>query len=162
MEIRTYRPEDKGQVIPLIAEYRVFLSSLKSLSKEPDLEAARSELDCYLSPKYSIHVAEANNEILGYIVCKVEQTVVWAESLYVTPSARRKGVGSALYSEVEHLAEELEEETVYNWVHPNNAGIIQFLQKRGYDVLNLVEVRKPWSGEKNLSKIQVGDYQFKY
>ena len=162
MEVRIYQPEDKDQIISLIADFRVFLSDLKSLSKAPDLDAARNELKDYLGPGYLIYVAILDDEIPGYLVCRIDQDVVWAESLFVKPSARRKGVGSALYLEAERLVEKLGGDTVYNWIHPNNAEIIQFLKKRGYDVLNLVEVRRPWSGEKNLSKIQVGDFQFKY
>ena len=162
MDIRSYQSEDKDQVISLIAEYRVFLSSLKSVSKTIDLETARTELDDYLSPRYVIYVAALDDEILGYLVCRVDQDVVWAESLFVKPSSRRKGVGSALYLEAERLVEKLGGDTVYNWIHPNNVGIIQFLRRRGYNVLNLVEVRRPWTGEENPSKIQVGEFQFRY
>jgi GNAT superfamily N-acetyltransferase len=162
MDIRIYQPEDTDQVISLIADYRVFLSGLKSISKTADLDAARNELEDYLGPRYPIFVATLDDEILGYLVCRVDQDVVWAESLFVKQSARRKGVGSALYLKAELLAKKLKGDTVYNWIHPNNAGIIQFLKKRGYDVLNLVEVRRPWSGEKNLSEIQVGESEFRY
>jgi GNAT superfamily N-acetyltransferase len=162
MDIRNYQPKDRDQVISLIADYRVFLSGLKSFSKAPDLDAAKNELEDYLGPRYLIYVATLDDEILGYLVCRVDQDVVWAESLFIKPSARRKGVGSALYLEAERLVEKLGGDTVYNWIHPNNTGITQFLKKRGYDVLNLVEVRRPWPGEKNLSKIQVGEFQFRY
>jgi len=162
MEIRNYQPDDSAQIISLIADYRVFLSGLRSIPSSPDLEAARDELEDYLTVNFQIYVAIEVNEILGYLVCRTHQNVVWAESLFVKTSARRQGIGSELYSKVEDLALELDCETVYNWIHPNNTGIIHFLTKRGYDVLNLVEVRRPWSGESNLSRIQVGDHQFRY
>jgi ribosomal protein S18 acetylase RimI-like enzyme len=162
MEIRRYRPEDKDQIILLIAEYRVFLSSLKSVTRNHDAELASIELGDYLSTRYSIYVAASNGNLLGYLVCRIDQNIVWAESLFVKESERRKGIGSALYAEAERLAENLDSETVYNWVHPNNAGIILFLKKRGYNVLNLVEIRKPWTGEENLSTVQVGNHQFRY
>jgi ribosomal protein S18 acetylase RimI-like enzyme len=162
MEIRQYRSEDEGQVISLIAEYRVFLLSLKSISKNPDFEIARNELEDYLSPRYSIYIAVVDDEILGYLICRIDQNIVWAESLFVKPSARRKGIGSALYSEAERLVKELGGETVYNWIHPNNIGIILFLKKRGYDVLNLIEIRRPRSGEENLSVILVDNHTFNY
>jgi ribosomal protein S18 acetylase RimI-like enzyme len=75
---------------------------------------------------------------------------------------RRKGIGSALYSKAEFLAESLGGNTVYNWVHPNNTEIIQFLKRRDIDVLNLIELRKKSPNEKISSKIDVGDNQFKY
>ncbi|NHI83470.1 MAG: GNAT family N-acetyltransferase [Candidatus Thorarchaeota archaeon] len=162
MEIRRYRPEDNNQIVPLIAEYRVFLSSLKSVTKNPDFELASIELGEYMSSKYCIYVADDYRNILGYLVCRIDQDIVWAESLFVKESERRRGIGSALYAKAEQLVEKLGSETVYNWIHPNNDGIILFLKKRGYNVLNLVEIRRPWTGEKNFSTVQVGNYKFKY
>ena len=162
MKIRKYQDGDAQQIINLIAEYRVFLSSLKSISKSIDLESAKDELDDYLSTRYSVYVAVEKTEIVGYIVCKIDQNVVWAESLFVKPSMRRKGIGSALYSEVESLVEKLDGETIFNWVHPNNNEIISFLEKRGYNVLNLIEIRKPWVGEVTTKEIKVDNHQFRY
>ncbi|MHA1135420.1 MAG: GNAT family N-acetyltransferase [Candidatus Thorarchaeota archaeon] len=162
MKIRRYNPEDTEQIVSLIADFRVFLASLKSLSKNPEIQDARVELDDYLSDRYRIYVAEDETSIVGYLVCKIDQNTVWAESLFVIPSMRRKGIGSALYSEVESLAQSLGGNTVYNWVHPNNEYIICFLKKRGFDVLNLVELRKPWPNEKIFSRIDVGKHQFRY
>ncbi len=42
--------------------------------------------------------------------------------------------------------------------HPNNHRMISFLWKYGYTVLNLIEVRKPYPGEKLTQEIQVGDH----
>jgi ribosomal protein S18 acetylase RimI-like enzyme len=162
MKIRKYQDGDAQQIINLIAEYRVFLSSLKSISKSIDLESAKDELDDYLSTRYSVYVAVEKQKIVGYIVCKIDQNVVWAESLFVKPSMRRKGIGSALYSEVESLVEKLDGETIFNWVHPNNNEIISFLEKRGYNVLNLIEIRKPWVGEETTREIKVNNHQFRY
>jgi ribosomal protein S18 acetylase RimI-like enzyme len=162
MKIRRYTPEDTEQIVSLIADFRVFLASLKSLSKNPDIEAARVELKDYLSNRYRIYIAEHGVSIVGYLVCKIDQDTVWAESLYVKPSMRRKGVGTALYSEAESIVEKLGGNTVYNWVHPNNKEIILFLKRRGIDVLNLIELRKQWPNEEISSNIDVGDNQFKY
>ena len=52
--------------------------------------------------------------------------------------------------------------TVYNYVHPNNHHMLEFLRKRGYTVLNLIEIRKPYKGEKLTQKIAVGDHKFDY
>ena len=40
--------------------------------------------------------------------------------------------------------------------------IISFLRKRGYDVLNLVELRRRLPGEQPVSRIRVGDQEFEY
>ena len=162
MNFRKYTLEDTEQIVSLIADFRVYLASLKSLSKDPDIRAARVELEDYLSDRYCIYVAEDEVSIVGYLVCKIDQNTVWAESLFVKPSMRRKGVGTALYSKAESLAESLGGNTVYNWIHPSNKEIILFLKRRGIDVLNLIELRKKWPNEKITSTIDVGNNQFKY
>ncbi|TFG29321.1 GNAT family N-acetyltransferase [Candidatus Thorarchaeota archaeon] len=162
MIIRKFSPDDAEQLVSLIADYRVFLAGLKSLSKRTDIESAKNELNDYLSPRYSIHVAIKDDEIVGYLVCRIDQDVVWAESLYVIPRMRRSGIGSALFSKAEDLSKELGNDTVYNWIHPNNTGIINFLKKHNYDVLNLIEVRRAWKNEDVHSTICVGDQKFRY
>ena len=54
------------------------------------------------------------------------------------------------------------EDTVYNFVHPNNDGVIAFLRSMGYSVLNLIEVRKPYAGEELTTEIRVGEHTFDY
>jgi ribosomal protein S18 acetylase RimI-like enzyme len=96
------------------------------------------------------------------MVCRIEGDVVWAESLFVLPVWRRRGVGTELYAEAEGMAERLGGATVYNWVHPNNDGVIGFLRKRGYTVLNLIELRRPLPGEELGQGIAVGKNRFGY
>ena len=40
--------------------------------------------------------------------------------------------------------------------------MIEFLRKRGYTVLNLIEIRKPYQGEKLTQTIQVDQHTFDY
>ncbi len=40
------------------------------------------------------------------------------------------------------------EEIVYNFVHPNNKNMIRFFRAKGYTILNMIEIRKPYEGEK--------------
>ncbi|MFW9908778.1 MAG: GNAT family N-acetyltransferase [Candidatus Thorarchaeota archaeon] len=160
--IRRYKESDKQEVVEMIASLRVFLAKLKSTERDPDLEAANEELQSYLGKEFPVFVAESANGLAGYLVCKIDDDVVWAESIFVRPEYRRKGIASSLYVKAERLAQELGGDTVFNWVHPNNNVSISFLKKRGYTVLNLIEVRKPWKEEKLVTKVQVGDIEFDY
>ena len=162
MDIRLFDETDIDQLTKLIAMFRVFLSELKGNTRKENLDAAKGELEDYIEKQYPIFVAEAKGLIIGYIVCRIEETVVWAESLFVLPEYRKQGVASALYDKAENIAKELGGDTVYNWVHPNNHRIISFLDKKGYNVLNLIEVRKKRENENISQKIKVNQHEFDY
>jgi len=151
----------------------VALALLRGADREPDLGRARGELAEYERGSFPIFVAAETAEaaggrdharvgLLGYLVCRVQDDVVWAESLFVRPEHRRRGIASALYAEAERLALELGGETAYNWVHPTNDAIIAFLRKRGYEVLNLIELRRRRRSESTTRRIRVGDHEFDY
>lgn len=161
MKIRLVETKDQPELIELIAKFRQVLAQLRNKQDKYDLESAQKELSGYQRKGFPIYIAETDHEkVIGYLVCRVDETVVWAESLYVLPEYRRQGVGSALYDMAENLADELGNDTLYNWVDPTNDRIINFLQKRGYNVLNLIELRRARSGEEMTRKIQVGANEF--
>ena len=163
MIIRDYQDQDKDAILPLIANFRVELANLKGLNKKPDLTGAETELNDYLEEKFPIYVAiDDNDDMLGYAVCRIMSGVVWAESMFVRKGERRRGIGCQLFQSIESLARELGNDTVYNWVHPNNEKSINFLKRMGYNVLNLVEIRKKHPGEVLEKKIVVDKYEFDY
>lgn len=163
MIIREAATSDRHDLVSLIAEFRVTLASFRGTTRNADLESATHELDDYQRPGFRIYVAEvADGTIGGYLVCRTDESVVWAESIYVRPDLRRTGVGSVLYRRAEDLVQKLGGKTVYNWVHPNNDIVVSFLRKRGYDVLNLVELRRRHPGERPERRIKVGDHEFRY
>ena len=163
MNIRLTQTNDDPELIQLIAGFRQSLAQLRNKDAKLNLESAKNELFEYREREFPIFVSETEQEkIIGYLVCRVDGNVVWAESLFVLPEHRRGGVGSALYEEAEKIARELGNETLYNWIDPNNTKIINFLQKRGYNVLNLIELRRPRTGEVLESRIQVGHHEFQY
>lgn len=163
MIIRLAELEDEEKISELIAQFRVDLKQLKVVKSMPDIERGKEEFKEYMKEKYPVFVAEnGNKELLGYLVCKVDGKTVWAESLFTDFNARRKGVGSKLYEKAEELAQDLGSSTVYNYVHPNNDKIIPFLSKKGYNVLNLIEIRKPRKNEVLSTKIAIGNYEYDY
>lgn len=163
INIRPMRDNDHDMLVPLLAHFRVTMSRFHGRAIPTNFAAADEELLSYAEPGYRIFIAENEEEFpVAYLVCRVKEDVVWAESLFVLPDYRRQGVGSALYKQAELLAKELGGETVYNWVHPNNERMIEFLRRQGYQVLNLIEIRKPRSKESDLSRIKVGLNTFDY
>ena len=146
----------------LVALFRVELRSYKGITSKPNIEAAREEMEEYLAAGFPVFAAIIDGEYAGYVVCRVDSEVVWVESIFVKEEYRRHGVASALHSKAEEIAASYGEDTVYNYVHPNNHRMIGFLRKRGYTVLNLIEIRKPYKGEKLTQTITVGEHEFDY
>ena len=146
----------------MVASFRVELRSYKGIVSKPNLDAGHEEMEEYLAVGFPVFAAIVDGEYAGYVVCRIDSEVVWVESIFVKEEYRRRGVASALHDKAEELAAFYGEETVYNYVHPNNHSMIRFLRKRGYTVLNLIEIRKPYKGEKLSQTIQVGEHEFDY
>lgn len=163
LNIRVTQSEDEKELIRLIARFRQSLARVRGKDADLDRDAAREELSEYQQKEYPIYVAEEVDQgLIGYIVCRVEDDVVWAESLFVDPAHRRQGIGSSLYEKAESLADELGNDTLYNWVDPDHKKIIRFLKKRGYNVLNLIELRRAHANENMKRTIRVGNHEFNY
>ena len=146
----------------MVAFFRVELRSYKGLVSKPNVDAGREEMEEYLAAGFPVFAAMVDGQYAGYVVCRVDSEVVWVESVFVKEEYRRHGVASALHSKAEEIAAFYGEDTVYNYVHPNNHRMLEFLRKRGYTVLNLIEIRKPFKGEKLTQTITVGEHEFDY
>ncbi len=146
----------------MVALFRVELRSYKGIALKPNVNASREEMEEYLSAGFPVFAAMVDGKYAGYVVCRVDSEVVWVESIFVKEEYRRRGVASALHCKAEEIAASYGEETVYNYVHPNNHRMIEFLRKRGYTVLNLIEIRKPYQGENLTQIIHVGEHEFDY
>ena len=162
IEIEKMTEADVPGIAPLTAQFRVTLKAFRGISSEPDPEAGAEELREYLRAGFPVFTAKRDGVFCGYLVCRVDEPCVWVESIYVLPDCRRQGVAGALFRKAEELAASYGEDTVYNYVHPNNDAIIGFLRSRGYSVLNLIEVRKPYAGERIAGKLRVGEHEFDY
>ncbi len=146
----------------LVVEFRKELHKFKGSNITIDVDEAVDELKYYLSKKYPVYAVSDNGRYIGYCVCRVEDDVVWLESIYVRPEYRRKGVGKMLFDKAQSLAGEYGNDTLYQYVHPNNDAMLNFLKTNGYDVLNLIEIRKAYEGEENKETYTIGKHEYKY
>jgi ribosomal protein S18 acetylase RimI-like enzyme len=161
LKIRLAEERDQQDLIKLICDFRLSLAILRGKANKFGSDEAKKELLEYLNKHFPIYVAEKDTaDLVGYIVCRLEGDLVWAESLYVASKYRRRGIGSSLYDEAEKLSHELGGNPPYNWIDPNNGPIIDFLRKRGYTVLNLIELRRAKPEERLTRKIIVGNHEF--
>ena len=161
MEIIEIR-QVNASLAEMVSLFRVELCSYKGIASKLNVDAGRQELEEYLAAGFPVFAALVNGQYAGYVVCRIDSEVIWVESIFVKEEYRRHGVASALHSKAEEIAASYGDDTVYNYVHPNNHHMIEFLRKRGYTVLNLIEIRKPYKDEKLTQKIAVGEHEFDY
>ncbi|MBO4383890.1 MAG: GNAT family N-acetyltransferase [Clostridia bacterium] len=162
MEIVRADRADVSAIAPLAAAFRATLSSFRGVEAEPDAAAGEEELNEFLDRGCPVFAAKDGGEFLGYIVFRIDEPCLWVEQFFVRPDRRRNGVGTLLFEKAEETAASMGEDTVYNFVHPNNDRMIAFLRSKGYTVLNMLEIRKPYSGEEPTSRIKVADNEFDY
>ena len=149
-------------LVEMVALFRAALRSYKGIPAKPNMDAAREELEKYLAAGFPTFAALVNGKYAGYVICRVDGRVVWVESIFVKDEFRRLGIATALHGKAEEIAASYGDETVYNYVRPNNHRMIEFLRKHGYTVLNLIEIRKPYKNEKLTQTIPVGEHEFDY
>ena len=154
--------KDADKLAPLVAAFRTQLRSYKGIKSQPNIEAGKEEIIEFLESEFPIYAIENNGTLTGYIVCRIDEPCLWVEHIFVREEYRRKGIATMLFEKAEEIAASMGEETIYNYVHPNNENMIQFLCSKGYTVLNMIEIRKPYNNEKLTTTIQVGNETFDY
>ena len=162
MKLIRVEKKDVDRVAPLVADFRVTLNGYRGIVSRPRVEAAKEELTAFLDAGFPVFAAEDGDRPVGYTVCRIDEPCLWVEHLFVRAECRRQGAASLLFEKAEEIARSLGEDTVYNFVHPNNTGMIAFLRSKGYTVLNMIEIRKPYPGETLTTTIPVGDAVFDY
>ena len=162
MKLVKISAKDVNGIAPLAAQFRVQLKTFKGIKSLPNVEAGRDEILEFLKSGFPVYAVSDDDAFVGYIVCRIDKPCLWVEHNYVREDCRRKGIATMLFNKAEEIAASMGEDTVYNFVHPNNEGMIQFLRSKGYTVLNMIEIRKPYEGEELTSKIHVEKEVFDY
>ena len=162
MELVKVDLKDADRVAPLAAAFRVQLKSYKGIQSHPDVEAGREEIVEFLNVGFPVYAVSDEGVLTGYIVCRIDKPCLWVEHIFVREDYRRRGVATMLFNKAEEIAASMGENTVYNFVHPNNEGMIHFLRSKGYTVLNMIEIRKPYEGEKLTTTVHVENEVFDY
>ena len=162
MELIKVGTMDADRIAPLVAAFRIQLKSFKGIKSPPNTEAGKEEILEYLESGFPVYAVEDRGVFVGYIVCRIDEPCLWVEHIFVREESRRKGVATMLLNKAEEIAASMGEDTVYNFVHPNNENMIRFLRSKGYTVLNMIEIRKPYKGEKLTATIHVEKEAFDY
>ena len=134
--IRAAEPRDLPSVVGLVRA----LADFEKLPG-PDEAAARRLIDDFAAGRYSLFVAEAGGDIVGYALyfftysTFLARPSLYLEDLFVHPSARGRGVGEgfmrALAKEAERRGCGRFEWTVLDW----NVDAQKFYRRLGAEIL---------------------------
>ena len=162
MIYRLAKPGDEKVLAELIRKFRSEIALMRGRLGSFSPEEARRELiEDFSQERFIIYVAEEET-LCGYCVFKDEEQTVWMEQLFVDPAFRRKGIARQFVIIGEALAESRGQETLYFWVHPDNRVMLSFLKSLGYDILNLIEVRRRRQGETCPDRVEIFGHTLHY
>ena len=159
--IRLYEPEDHNQVAELLADFYYAMWRMKGRRQARNLESAIQDLSVRLNRKETVFVAAVGDEIAGIQIAAAEP-IHRLECVFVSERFRRMGLARQLLDAAERKFEISENESFYVNVHPNNRGIIELLRSKGYDVLNLLEIRKRWPDERKYRQVRIMGQDYLY
>ena len=162
MELVKIGKMDVDGLAALVAAFRTQLKSYKGIRSTPDIDAGKEEILEFLNSGFPIYAVKDLESFVGYIVCRIDEPCLWVEHIFVREDYRKRGIAAMLFEKAEEIAASMGEDTVYNYVHPNNENMIRFLRSKGYTVLNMIEIRKPYPGEKLTATIHVEKEAFDY
>ena len=108
MEIRPARPGDGPRIVELIR----LLARFENLPEPSDDDARRLLRHAFEERRLDFWVAEQGPEVVAYAACFTAYSTfrarptLFLEDLFVHPSARRRGVATALLAHLRRVAEE--------------------------------------------------------
>ena len=72
----------------LVADFRVELNSYKGIEARPDIQEGKEDLLYFLKAQYPVFIAKEDGKAVGYLVCRIEDEVLWVEHLFVSHDYR--------------------------------------------------------------------------
>lgn len=148
--IRDYRTADFADLCRLVAEFYTVHHRLADHGAMPADEAALVIQDDMLGPDSHILVAETtdSSEIVGFCRYERHQGAFFGRELCVAEAKRYRGAGTALLRAAEKRVREAGESNLFVSVVARNPQALGFFAKRGYNILNTVELRTPFPDER--------------
>lgn len=113
-----------------------------------NIDHCRKEVRKYMNMKNAGYFVAINDgKIIGYRRWEFYDDFYWTRELYVVPEYRRKGVARALIRHFEKWVLERGQNIACISVIPHNIAMIMLARSEGYDILNMIELRKNLNDE---------------
>lgn len=150
IKIREATEGDREELLPLIRDFWNENRYSAGYEANRTLENAEEEFNKYMNKEEAgIFLAEDDNRIVGFRSWEIQDGFYFSRELFVIPELRRKGVARKLIHHFEIWLQEKNQDKACVWVTPRNEAMIELARSEGYDVLNMIELCKPfeWSIE---------------
>ncbi len=109
--------------------------------KPGDENAYKKEAAHYFNRGDIILLAVQDGKSIGFARVSSREGNYWLEEIYVVPTHRGKGIGSALVKEAEREVMK-HDDSLYLFVLPQDKEAIGFWKRMGYDTINTIELVK--------------------
>ena len=141
--VREYDVKDFPALCNLVAEFFSHHRRLNGRGPLPPDEAATLIPRDMLQESSYLLVAEPTQggNIVGFCRIELHEGAYFLRELGVASSWRIRGVGTELLREAEAYIKSKGETNLYLSVVPRNIDAIRFFVRRGYDVINTIELR---------------------
>ena len=141
--VREYDVKDFPALCDLVAEFFSYHRRLNGRGPLPPDEAATLIPRDMLQESSYLLVAEPTQggNIVGFCRIELHEGAYFLRELGVASSWRIRGVGTALLREAETYIESKGKTNLYLSVVPRNIEAVRFFVRRGYDVINTIELR---------------------
>lgn len=148
--IREYDVHDFVGLAELVAEFFTFHRRLTGRGPLPPEEAATIIPQEMLQESSYVLVAEplGGKDIVGFCRVELHEGVYFLREIGVTENWRIRGVGTALLRAAEDYIKGSGKTNLYLSVVPRNIDAIRFFVRRGYDIINTLELRTEGPEEK--------------
>jgi len=144
VRIRVAMEKDIPQLAQLVCDFWNEHTQLLGGKGNFTFEDGEREVKRYLGMETSGYFLVINDEgkIVGFRRWELHDDFYWTRELYVVPEMRRKGVARALIRHFEKWVLERGQNIACISCIPHNIAMIMLARSEGYDILNMIEMRK--------------------
>ena len=149
LEIREATEDDISELAKLVCEFWKEHTQLLGGEEEFTLEDCEKEARKYITMEnagYFLAIG-SDGKIVGFRRWELHDDFYWTRELYVVPEMRRKGVARALIRHFENWLLEKGQKIACISCIPHNIAMIMLARSEGYEILNMIEMRKNLTGD---------------
>lgn len=144
IEIREASKDDMGRLIPLVCEFRNEHSTMLRGKSTFTINDAEEEVKRYMEAEntgYFVAVG-SQSQLIGFRRWELHDEFYFTRELYVISSMRQQGIAKQLIRHFEIWGLGKGQDIACISCTPQNVAMIMLARSEGYQILNMIEMRK--------------------